>query len=51
MFENGKTEGKSGWKCICKCFVNYRWKGLTGRYGYGIIEMSREENEVQKVSE
>jgi hypothetical protein len=37
-------EGKSGWQCICKCFVNYRWKGLTGRYGCGIIEMSREEN-------
>lgn len=46
-------EGKSGWKCICKCFVNYRWKGLTGGELCDIIEMSRKENEmmVQKVSE
>ena len=35
-------EWKSGWKYICKCFVYYRWKGLTGRYGYDIIEMMEE---------
>lgn len=41
----GMREAKLGWEYICKYSVNYRWMGLTGRYGCGIIEMSREENE------
>lgn len=42
--EMGMREAKLGWEYICKYSVNYKWKGLTGRYGCGIIKMSREEN-------
>lgn len=34
-------EVQLGWEYICKYSVNYRWNGLTGRYGCGIIDVSR----------